>query len=129
MRAKEFINESKKGLRGNNRAEANPEFAAAHTSMIAPHGRGDLYIGRYYDFYRVAQLTGMDPEDLEKMDVIPFFGNLPMFSGYSEHDRDKLFRVMEKLGMKPTDYIPNGSQETNDTNIESPLKGFKGYKR
>lgn len=129
MRAKEFVNESIKGLRGNNRAEANTEFSAAHPSVIAPHGRGDLYIGRYYDFYRVSQLTGMDPEDLNKMDLISFFGNLPVFSGYTDADREKLFNVMKKLGMKPTDYIPNGSSELNDTNTSSPLKGFRGYKR
>lgn len=129
MRAKEFINEGLKGLRGNNRAPANHEFATAHPSIIGPHGRGDLYIGRYYDFYKVAQLAGMDPDDLDKMDLISFFGNLPVFSGYTEPDREKLFRVMKKLGMKPKDYIPNGSTEPDDTNISSPLKGFKGYKR
>jgi hypothetical protein len=127
MRAREFINEAKKGLRGNNRADANPEFSAAHPSIVAPHGRGDLYIGRYYDFYRVSQLTGMPPEELEKMDLISFFGNLPAFSGYSEVDREKLFRVMKKLGMKPTDYIPHGSTEVDDTNVVSPVTGFKGY--
>lgn len=129
MKAKEFVNESLKGLRGNNRAEANAEFAAAHPSVVAPHGRGDLYIGRYYDFYRVAQLTGMHPDDLDKMDLISFFGNLPVFSGYSNCDRDKLFRVMKKLGMKPKDYIPKGSTEVEGTNITSPINKFKGYKK
>lgn len=130
MRAKEFINEQKNGLRGHNRSEAEHSFAQAHPSIIAPDGRGDLYIGRYYDFYKVAQLTGMDPEELDKMDVISFFGNLPTFSGYTEVDRDKLFRVMKKLGMKPKDYIGGfGSEETNGTNKTSILKGFKGYKK
>lgn len=127
MRASEFIVEGKKGLRGNNRAEANHEFAAAHPSVVAPHGRGDLYIGRYYDFYRVAQLTGMHPDELEQMDLISFFGNLPVFSGYSECDRDKLFRVMKKLGMKPKDYIPTGSTEVDGTHKTSPINSFKGY--
>ena len=128
MRAREFINESKKGLRGNNRAEAEHSFAQAHPSLIAPDGRGDLYIGRYYDFYRVSQLAGMTPEELEKMDVVSFFGNLPTFSGYTEADREKLFRVMKKLGMKPKDYIGGfGSEETNGTNVASPIKSFKGY--
>lgn len=129
MRAKEFVSEGKKGLRGNNRSDANHEFASAHPSIIAPHGRGDLYIGRYYDFYKVAQLTGMDPDDLAKMDLISFFGNLPVFSGYSESDRDKLFRVMKKLGMKPKDYIPTGSTETDDTHKTSPVTSFKGFKK
>lgn len=127
MRAREFIRESKKGLRGNNRSDANHEFASAHPSIVAPDGRGDLYIGRYYDFYRVSQLTGMDPEELDKMDLISFFGNLPAFSGYTDADREKLFRVMKKLGMKPKDYIPTGSTETNGTNTVSPVKSFKGF--
>lgn len=129
MRAREFISEQKKGLRGNNRSDAQHEFETAHPSMIAPAGRGDMYIGRYYDFYRVAQLAGMHPDDLEDMDVVSFFGNLPMFSGYTDCDRDKLFRVMKKLGMKPKDYISNGSTETDGTNSTSPLKSFKGYKK
>lgn len=127
MRAKEFINETKKGLRGNNRAEAEHSFAQAHPSLIAPDGRGDIYVGRYYDFYRVSALAGMTPEDLEKMDVVSFFGNLPTFSGYTEVDREKLFRVMKKLGMQPKDYIGGfGSEESNGTNKVSPLKAFKG---
>lgn len=126
MRAKEFIKEEK-GLRGNNRANANADFASAHPNLVAPHGRGDLYIGRYYDFYKVAQLTGMDPDDLEKMDLISFFGNLPVFSGYSDHDRDKLFRAMKKLGMMPKDYVPRGSTEVEGTNKTSPVSGFKGF--
>lgn len=127
MRASEFITEGKKGLRGNNRSDANHEFATAHPSIVAPDGRGDLYIGRYYDFYRVSQLTGMDPDELDQMDLISFFGNLPAFSGYSDADREKLFRVMKKLGMKPKDYIPTGSTETDGTHTVSPVKGFKGY--
>lgn len=129
MRAKEFISEQKKGLRGNNRSDANHEFERAHPSMIEPDGRGDMYIGRYYDFYRVSQLAGMDPEDLNEIDTVSFFGNLPAFSGYSEADREKLLRVMKKLGMKPKDYISKGSMETDGTNIQSPVKGFKGYQR
>lgn len=126
MRAKEFINEAK-GLRGNNRAAANHEFERAHPSLVAPDGRGDMYIGRYYDFYRVSLLAGLHPDDLEKMDTVSFFGNLPAFSGYSEADRDKLVRAMKKLGMKPKDYISKGSSEPDGTNAQSIVKPFKGY--
>jgi len=126
MRAKEFIKEEK-GLRGNNRADANHEFERAHPSLVAPHGRGDMYIGRYYDFYRVSLLAGLHPDDLEKMDTVSFFGNLPAFSGYSEEDRAKLIRAMKKLGMKPKDYISQGSTEPDGTNSQSIVKPFKGY--
>ena len=35
---------------------------------------------------------------------------------------------MKKLGMKPKDHISNGSKEVEDTNIVSPVTGFKGFK-
>jgi hypothetical protein len=130
MRASEFITEGKKrsSYRALGRGAPSREFEAAHTNIIAPHGRGDLYIGRYYDFYKVAVLAGMDPEDLENQDLLSFFGNLPVFSGYSDIEREKLFKVMTKLGLKPTDYIPSGSTEMDDTNVKSPVTGFKGFK-
>lgn len=88
-----------------------------------------MYIGRYYDFYRVSSLAGMDPDEIDKVDEISFFGNLPMFSAYTEHDREKLKAIMKKLGMKPQDYVSNGSKEPDDINYSSPVKPFKGYKK
>lgn len=127
MRAKEFVTETRQGLRGKARSEPNKEFETAHPGLIAPSGRGDMYIGRYYDFYRVASLVGMDPDELDEVDEISFFGNMPLYSAYTEHDRDKLFRIMKKLGMKPKDYISVGSKESEDINIQSPVTKFKGY--
>ena len=127
MRAYEFINEGK-GLRGTTRSEPNHEFERAHPGLVTPAGRGDLYIGRYYDFYRISSLVGMDPEELDKVDEISFLGNLPLYSAYTEHDREKLKKVMKKLGMKPKDHISAGSKEVTDINTTSPVKGFKGYK-
>lgn len=126
MRAREFICELR-GHRGKTRSGPNHEFERAHPGMIAPAGRGDMYIGRYYDFYRVASLVGMDPEDIIKQDEVGFFGNMPMFSAYTDYDREKLKAVMKKLGMKPRDYVSNGSHEPNDTNVVSPIKSFRGY--
>jgi hypothetical protein len=127
MRAHEFITEGKTGLRGGGRADADDSFMASHPGMIAPAGRGDLYIGRYYDFYRVASLAGMDPDELDKVDDINFFGNLPVFSAYTPEDREKLVRAMKKLGMDPKDWIPGGSVEKSDTHAVSPVSAFKGY--
>lgn len=128
MRAHEFITEAK-GLRGKSRSNAAHEFERAHPGMVAPAGRGDMYIGRYYDFYRISSLAGMDPEEIAKVDSIGFFGNLPVYSAYTEHDRAKLKAIMKKLGMKPQDYISNGSHEPDDTNPTSPVTAFRGYKR
>lgn len=97
--------------------------------MVAPAGRGDMYIGRYYDHYRVSSLAGMHPDDIANADEVSFFGNMPIFSGYTEPERDKLKTIMKKLGMKPKDYISTGSHEPEDTNHTSPVSSFKGYSR
>lgn len=132
MRAKEFIKEdSKKGLRGGGRGLPDPDgnFSSAHPGLVEPAGRGDMYIGRYYDFYRIASLIGMDPDELDKADDISFFGNLPFYSAYTDVEREKLIKVMKKLKMNPKDWIPQGSFERDDTHSQSPVSSFKGYKR
>ena len=110
-------------------SEPSHEFEMAHPGLVGPGAQGDVYWGRYYDFYRVCSLAGMDPADLDKVDDINFFGNLPLFSAYTEYDRAKLKAIMKKLGMKPKDHIADGSLETNGTNTTSLVKSFKGYKR
>lgn len=124
MRAREFINE---GKRAGTRSAAAHEFERAHPGIVGPGGNGDVYWGRYYDFYRVCSLAGMNPEDLDKVDDISFFGNLPLFSAYTDYDRKKLKAIMKKLDMKPKDYISPGSREVDDINQTSPVKSFKGY--
>ena len=126
MRAREFISEASRPGR---RAEANHEFDVAHPGLVGPPASGDTYWGRYYDFYRVASLAGMDIEQLESADDISFFGNLPVFSAYTEYDRRKLIAIMKKLGMKPQDHVEPGSHEPDYVNKSRPLPAFKGYKK
>ena len=126
MRAREFISE---GKRQGQRANANHEFEVAHPGLVGPAASNDIYWGRYYDFYRVCSLAGMNLEDLDSTDDINFFGNLPIFSAYTEYDREKLKAIMKKLGMKPKDTISKGSREVDGTNAVSPVKSFSGYKR
>ena len=126
MRAREFIIENGRRSR---RAEVNHEFERAHPGLIGPSSAGDTYWGRYYDFYRVATLAGMDIEQLNKVDDISFFGNLPVFSAYTDADREKLFAIMRKLGMKPEEHVGPGSLEPTYVNKKSPVKAFQGYPR
>lgn len=126
MRAREFISEGRSRGR---RADVNHEFDMAHPGLVGPSANGDTYWGRYYDFYRVASLAGMDLDRLEHADDISFFGNLPVFSAYTEHDRKKLFAIMKKLGMKPQEHVEPGSLEPNYVNTSSPIKSFRGYTR
>ena len=125
MRAREFVSEG----RGGTRSTANHEFEQAHPGIVGPGGKGDVYWGRYYDFYRVSSLAGMDPDDIDNVDAIGFFGNLPVFSAYTEYDRRKLKAIMKKLKMKPHDHIEPGSYEAHYVNTQSPVKAFRGYKR
>lgn len=125
MRAREFINEAKEPQ--GSRSDPTHEFERAHPGLVMPGGQGDIYWGRYYDFYRVCSLAGMDPEDIKKVDEVGFFGNLPVFSAYTDYDRKKLKAIMKKLRMKPQDGISNGSREPTNVNQVSPVKPFKGY--
>lgn len=132
MRAREFINEaSAGGVRGGGRGDLDSTagFTGAHPSLIGPTGRSDVYIGRYYDFYRVSSLVGMDLDELDKTQDISFFGNLPVFSAYTDAEREKLTKVLKKLKMNPKDWIPSGSKERSDSHTQSPIKPFKGYDR
>ena len=126
MRAREFILE---GKRGGSRSDPAHEFEQAHPGLVMPGGKGDVYWGRYYDHYRVSSLAGMDPEDIANIDEISFWGNLPVFSAYTDYDRKKLKAIMKKLKMNPTDAVGDGSYETNGTNKTSPIKAFRGYQR
>jgi hypothetical protein len=126
MRAREFIVENGAAR---TRARASHEFDVAHPGLIGPSAAGDTYWGRYYDFYRVASLAGMDLDQLAKTDDISFFGNLPIFSAYTEADRQKLIAIMKKLGMKPQEHVEPGSFEPDYVNKKSPIRSFKGYPR
>jgi hypothetical protein len=126
MRAREFISE---GSRGGVRTAASHEFDRAHPGMVMPGGTGDIYWGRYYDFYRACSLAGMNPEDIDRVDEIGFFGNLPVFSAYTEYDKKKLMAILKKLKMKPRDGVGDGSHEADYVNTESPVKPFRGYAR
>jgi hypothetical protein len=117
------------GTRGGARTGPAPEFERAHPGLIKPGGQGDVYWGRYYDFYRACSLAGMDPADIDKVDEIGFWGNLPVFSAYTEYDRQKLRAILKKLKMKPQDSISTGSHEMPDINKVSPVTSFRGYKK
>jgi len=125
MRAREFVTEAV--YTPGNRTKPRHEFERAHPGMVMPGGKGDLYWGRYYDFYRVCSLAGMSPDDIDKVDEIGFFGNLPMFSAYTDYDREKLMAIMKKLQMHPKDGVSKGSREIDSVNNASPMQSFRGY--
>ena len=125
MRAKEFVTEA--AYKPGKRTAPSHEFERAHPGLVMPGEPGDVYWGRYYDFYRACCLAGMDIKDIENADELGFFGNLPTFSAYTEHDRLKLTAILKKLQLYPKDGVSKGSTEVDGTNTVSPVKGFKGY--
>jgi hypothetical protein len=79
--------------------------------------------------FTACSLAGMNPEDIDRVDEIGFFGNLPVFSAYTEYDKKKLMAILKKLKMKPRDGVGDGSHEADYVNTESPVKPFRGYAR
>ena len=88
MRACEFITEGN-SVRGGVRSAPQHEFERAHPGLVGPSGHGDMYIGRYYDFYRVSSLAGMDPDEINKVDDISFSVS-PLFLGLNEQQQRRL---------------------------------------
>lgn len=121
MRAKEFIIESKRG-------KPEIDFYKANPGALGPKGRDNLYVSRYYDHYKLGMLLGMPEEDLEKLDAIGYMSNLPIFNTYVPAERDKIIRAFKKLGLKPHDYVQQGSKELDTTNKISPVSATKKNK-
>jgi len=122
MRAKEFISEE-------TRTDPGEHHSAASTGAIGPKGMDNLYVGRFYDFYRMSVLTGLSPEDLEKTDVASYIGNRPMYNGYSDADHDKTIAVLKKMGQTPEEYLPCGSQEEDNIHKTSTTRKVGDIKR
>lgn len=121
MRAREFINESKRG-------KPEEDFSKANPGTLGPKNRDNLYTSRYYDHYRMSTLMGLSSEDLENTDAMGYLDNLPVFVAYTDHERDKITRSMKKLGIEPHDYIQRGSKEVDHTNKTSPVAPYKKNK-
>jgi len=91
MRAREFISEAK-GPQGT-RTDPAKEFERAHPGMVMPGGRGDVYWGRYYDFYRVASLAGMDPKDIDAVDEVEHLHDLIKDEVFTERERQAFYAL------------------------------------
>jgi len=120
MRAREFIIES---LRG----KPDAHFLHANPGMIAPKNMENLYRSRSYDEYRIGMLTGMEPEDLEKMDTDSWAGNKPLYTAYTPEEHDKILRAMKKMGHTAEHHAYVGSKEHPEIYKTSPVTSFKGY--
>ena len=120
MRAREFVTEGR-------RSKIDHSFQHANPGAIIPGNRDRFYDGRTYDSYRMAMLSGMHPDDLEKTDVHSWASNMPMYNAYTKAEHDKITRAMKKMGHTVKHMAYQGSQEPPDTHKVSPVNRFAGY--
>ena len=66
-RTKEFITEA--SYRPGKRSDPHDSFERSHPGLVMPGEAGDVYWGRYYDFYRASCLAGMDPDEIELYNI------------------------------------------------------------
>ena len=118
MRAKSFITE-KKPSQGKT---VNTQHAASPGAMSA---KGD----RFYGLYRASMMMGKYPEDMGEIDTESAMGNKLYVGAYTPEEKDMFMSACKALGLPTEQMIEGPSKELDDTNKQSPLKGFKGYKR
>ena len=120
MRAQEFVVEAR-------RSKLTHSFRHASPGAVTSGNQDHSYDSRMYDTYRIAALSGMDPEDLEKVDVHSWISNMPLYTHYTQAEYDKVARVMKKMGHTVKHHAPPGSRESPDTHTVSPVVQFQGY--
>jgi hypothetical protein len=121
MRAKEFI---KEGRYDSIDGKLHPTYDYANPGAIT--GKD---INKYYDLYRAGTLMGADETMLKDLDPASWINDQAYFGAYTQVEKEKILRSLKKLKLKSKYLIEPGSMESPDTNIKSPVIGFKGYPR
>lgn len=85
-------------------------------------------LDKYYDLYRLGMIMAGGVKD-DVADEESYVANSPILSGYTDEDDEKIKYAAKRLGGKIRNIAPPGSREPADTNIKSPVKGFRGYPR
>ena len=120
MRAKEFINENKKG-----KISKRQQYSTKGLHTFSDWGS--------YDLNRVMMMVaGSDGKSLPEVNGESWIGKFNCTSHpYSKEEDNMLKLAYKKLGLKYKD-LNNGdihSDELDSTNKQSPVKPFKGYKK
>lgn len=123
MRAKEFLNERKGKLSDRHRES---------TRGLHVFSKSLVQFDRLYDLNRVMMAAAStDGTFVPKMDDESWVGKNNSAHAYSKADAAKLEKAFKAAGVDHID-LNNGdheSREVEGTNIQSPLKPFKGYKK
>ena len=120
MRAHEFISESKEDFA--------PEQKAAIPGMQVFPG---LDNSNPYHMWRFIVATAAQPADGSVPDFAldgPLGQKMNTIS-YSKADAEILDATAKSLGLEKKDVSTQPSEEPDDTNVVSPVRGFKGYAR
>jgi hypothetical protein len=122
MRAKEFINESKIGKLSKRQQSATKGL----------HVFANSTFDRTYDLNRVMMaVASTDGTFVPDMDGESWAGKFNTAHAYTDVEHDMLEKAYKAAGIKYKD-LNNGdneSKELDSTNIQSPIKPFKGYKK
>ncbi len=118
MRAKSFITEKK--------PTTGKTISTQHASSPgALSAKGD----RFYGLYRASMMMGKHPDDMGEIDTESMMGNKLYVGTYTPEEKDMFMSACKALGLPTEQMIEGPSKELDDTNKQSPMKGFKGYKR
>ena len=122
MRAKEFINEAKIGKLSQRHQNATKGL----------HVFANSTFDRTYDLNRVMMaVASTDGTFVPDMDGESWAGKFNTAHAYTDIEHDMLKQAYKAAGIKYKD-LNNGdneSQELDSTQIQSPIKPFKGYKK
>ena len=110
MRAREFLKEDADNLQ--------PTHKSAIDDMISIPN-----MDAYYEFYRFMNLTAGEPEG--KITPTGKLRDTPVALPYTDHDLEMIKRAAKKMGKTITQLTPNGSNELDGTNKNSPVAKIK----
>ena len=122
MRAKEFITEKKVGKLS--KRQQHPTRGL--------HVFANSNFDRIYDLNRVMMAVATtDGTFVPEMDQESWAGKFNTAHAYTESEADMLKQAYKAAGVdyKDLNNGDNESQELDSTNIKSPIKPFKGYKK
>ena len=122
MRAKEFITEKKVGKLS--KRQQHPTRGL--------HVFANSNFDRTYDLNRVMMAVATtDGTFVPEMDQESWAGKFNTAHAYTESEADMLKQAYKAAGVdyKDLNNGDNESQELDSTNIKSPIKPFKGYKK
>ena len=121
MRAKEFVNEAKLGGISKRHQE----------STRGLHVFANSHFDRTYDLNRVMMTVASTDGELEPvMNKESWAGKFNTAQPYTDVEHKMLMKAYKAAGIKFKD-LNNGDNESHElesTNVQSPIKPFKGFK-